>query len=194
MIDTVIFDLGNVLAEYDWQGFLGTFGYDRKTYDAVAHAVFLNEDWVNGDAGQISAGDWMQSFIDNAPDYAKQIEEVYASLGGCIRRFEYTDSWIARLRERGMRLYYLSNYSEGLYEKTKDQLSFIDTFDGGIFSYKERCIKPDTEIYLRLLKRYKIVPEHAVFYDDRIENVEAALKLGIHGRLFNRENVMEEMA
>jgi len=169
MIDTVIFDLGNVLAEYDWQGFLGTFGYDRKTYDAVAHAVFLNEDWVNG-------------------------EEVYASLGGCIRRFEYTDSWIARLRERGMRLYYLSNYSEGLYEKTKDQLSFIDTFDGGIFSYKERCIKPDTEIYLRLLERYKIVPEHAVFYDDRIENVEAALKLGIHGRLFTRENVMEEMA
>ena len=80
MIDTVIFDLGNVLAEYDWQGFLGTFGYDRKTYDAVAHAVFLNEDWVNGDAGQISAGDWKQSFIDNAPDYAKQIEEVYASL------------------------------------------------------------------------------------------------------------------
>lgn len=194
MINTVIFDLGNVLAEYDWQSYLGSFGYDKKTYDAVAGAVFLNEDWVKGDAGEISAKDWKQSFIDNAPDYEKEIEEVYASLGGCIRRFDYTDPWIAYLRKKGMHIYYLSNYSEGLYEKSKDQLSFIDTFDGGIFSYKEKCIKPDAKIYIRLLKRYDITPEQAVFYDDRKENVEAALKLGIRGSLFTRGKVMEEMA
>lgn len=193
MINTVIFDLGNVLAEYDWETYLGQFGYDRDTYNAVADAIFLNEDWVNGDAGLISEPDWEKSFIENAPEYEKEIREVYASLSGCIRRFDYTDDWIADLRRKDMKIYYLSNYSEGLYEKTKEQLSFIDTFDGGIFSYKEKCIKPDPEIYRRLLKRYDIKPEQAVFYDDRPENVEAAKKLGIRGILFTRERVMEEI-
>lgn len=193
MINTVIFDLGNVLAEYDWETYLDRFGYDQTAYNAVADAIFLNEDWVNGDAGLIAASDWEDQFIENAPEYEKEIREVYASLGECIRRFDYTDDWIADLRRKGMKIYYLSNYSEGLYEKTKDQLSFIETFDGGIFSYKEKCIKPDFEIYRRLLKRYDIKPEQAVFYDDRKENVEAAEKLGIRGVLFTRERVMEEI-
>lgn len=194
MIDTVIFDLGNVLAEYDWERYLGEFKFDQKTYDAVAGAMFLNEDWVKADAGEISAADWEKSFIENAPEYEAEIRQVYAAIGGCIRRFDYTDDWIKTLRRKGMKIYYLSNYSEGLYEASKEQLSFIDTFDGGIFSYQEKCIKPDPDIYIRLLKRYQIKPEEAVFYDDRPENIKTAENLGIHGVVFTRDLVMKDTA
>ena len=63
----------------------------------------------------------------------------------------------------------------------------MKTFDGGVFSWKEKCMKPDPEIYEILLKRYKIVPEQALFFDDRPENVEGARKVGINGVVFNTD-------
>ena len=30
---------------------------------------------------------------------------------------------------------------------TKEELGFINSFDGGVFSYKEKCIKPEEKIY-----------------------------------------------
>ena len=32
MIDTVIFDLGKVLVEYDWESYLKQFCFDEKTF------------------------------------------------------------------------------------------------------------------------------------------------------------------
>ncbi|MBS4980245.1 MAG: HAD family phosphatase [Lachnospiraceae bacterium] len=191
MTDTVIFDLGKVLADYDWESYLKQFSFDEKTYRIVADAVFLNEAWVLGDRGVVTPEEWLQCFIQNAPDYEAEIRRVFEGLGGCIHKFSYTDRLIAHFREKGYRIYYLSNYSEGLYEATKEELGFINDFDGGVFSYKEKCIKPEEKIYKILLTRYNIKPENAVFFDDRPENVEAAKLLGIQGVLFSPEVVRE---
>lgn len=74
---------------------------------------------------------------------------------------------------------------------TKEELGFINSFDGGVFSYKEKCIKPEEKIYKTLLTRYNIKPENAIFFDDRPENVEAAKMLGIQAVVFTPE-VAEE--
>ncbi|MEF9945898.1 MAG: HAD family phosphatase [Lachnospiraceae bacterium] len=192
MIDTVIFDIGKVLVAFDWEGYLQTFHYSKEVSDIVANAMFLNEDWELGDTGLITKSQWLSHFIENAPQYEKQIRQVYDTLGKCIYRFPYTLEWIHHYREKGYRIFYLSNYSEGLYEKTKEVLSFTDSFDGGIFSYREKCIKPDLEIYRKLIKRYDIVPENALFFDDREENIAASKKLGIHGVLFTKETDYEK--
>jgi len=86
-----------------------------------------------------------------------------------------------------MKIYYLSNYSEEMYRQSKERLSFLNHFDGGVFSWKEKCMKPDKDIYEILLSRYEIDPKHALFFDDREENVEAAAKLGIRGVVFRPE-------
>lgn len=52
---------------------------------------------------------------------------------------------------------------------------------GGVFSYEEKCIKPEEKIYKILLERYDIKPEDALFYDDRDENTAKARELGICG-------------
>ena len=49
-MNTVIFDLGNVLVNYDWETFLRTFQFDEATFHAVAHAMFLSDVWQKGDA------------------------------------------------------------------------------------------------------------------------------------------------
>lgn len=186
--NTVVFDLGKVLVQYDWQSYLSSFQFDEETYQIVANAMFLNEDWEAGDKGA-SPEEWLELFIDNAPEYEGEIREVYENLDECIYPFDYTLEWIEYFEERGYRIFYLSNYSEGLYEMTQDKLSFIEAFDGGVFSYQEKCIKPDKHIYEVLLERYQIIPEETLFFDDRKENIETAIKLGMQGVLFTPEIV-----
>lgn len=183
----VIFDIGNVLVGYDWPGYLRTFGYTDEIYERIADAVFRNDDWLEGDIGRISTEEWLGLFIENAPDLKEQICEVFAGFEGTIVPLSYTEDWLSYFRRQGYRLYYLSNYSCELYQKTKDKLAFLEAFDGGIFSYEVKCIKPQEEIYRLLLERFNINPGETVFYDDRPENVDAAIRLGIKGVVFHKD-------
>ena len=49
MITTIIFDIGNVLAAYDWEGALRRLGCQDETFEAVADAVFRSPDWKEMD-------------------------------------------------------------------------------------------------------------------------------------------------
>lgn len=189
--DTVIFDLGQVLLRYDWESYLQSFAYSKDQYEAIAEAVFQNEDWEKGDEGIVTPKEWEALFVNNAPLYEAEIRKVYASMEETIAPMEYTEKWLAVFRGRGCRMFYLSNYSEYLHEKTKKHMGFLNTFDGGIFSYQEKCIKPGSEIYQILLERYQINPETSVFFDDRPENVEAAEKFGIKGVVFTPQVAYE---
>ena len=65
-------------------------------------------------------------------------------------------------------------------------IDFLDLFDGGIVSYQVNMSKPDPKIYKALLNKYKIIPESALFIDDRYENIMAAELLGIHGLVMTK--------
>jgi len=125
--------------------------------------------------------------IINDPEIEEDIRKVFEGFGASIVPYPVTERWLSYIREKGMKMYYLSNYSDEMYCQSEEQLSFLKTFDGGVFSWKEKCMKPDPKIYEILLKRYKIVPEQALFFDDRPENVEGARKVGINGVVFNTD-------
>ena len=192
-MNTVIFDVGKVLVDYDWKTYLYSFGYEEDIREKEADAVFRNEDWVEGDRGIVSTQEWLQLFIENEPSCEAQIREVFAGFGGTIRPYSYTEAWIRYFRDQGYKIYYLSNFSYELHRQAYEKLKFLDTFDGGIFSWKEKCIKPDEQIYRLLLKRYSIDPAEDVFYDDRPENVETAQRLGIKGIVFHKDIPLQMM-
>lgn len=185
--DTVIFDIGNVLLDYDWKSYLEKFHFSPEIFQILAEAIFLNEDWERGDRGGLTSRQWEELFIENAPGYEKEIHQVFEKLSGTIRPLPYTQELTEALKEQGYRLFYLSNYSEHLYNVTKHFMGFLDIFNGGIFSYTVGCIKPDESIYRLLLKRYSISPEKTLFLDDREKNVEAARNLGLKGAVFTSE-------
>lgn len=185
--DTVIFDIGNVLLDYDWKSYLEEFHFSSEIFQILAEAIFLNEDWERGDRGGLTSCQWEELFIENAPGYEKEIHQVFEKLSGTIHPLPYTQELTETLKEQGYRLFYLSNYSEHLYNVTKHLMGFLDIFNGGIFSYTVGCIKPDESIYRLLLKKYSISPEKALFLDDRKKNVEAARNLGLKGAVFASE-------
>ena len=53
-------------------------------------------------------------------------------------------------------------------------------FDGLIISGEEKLIKPDPKIFNLASKRFNLIPEYTVFIDDRLENINAAIKLGFN--------------
>lgn len=194
MINTIIFDIGKVLVDWNWKDYLESFGYSKKKNEKLANAIFLSEYWKETDRGVWSDEKILQSFIKKAPEYENEIRTLWNGMGRCITRYEYTDKWIAELKEQGYKVYYLSNYGKTLREKTAEALGFVEQCDGGIFSYEIKKIKPDIEIYKALLEKYQLVPENCLFFDDVKENIEGAKKLGIHGILFEgHEKAREEI-
>ena len=184
MITTIIFDIGNVLAAYSWEGALKHLGYPEETIDIIGNAVFRSADWNEMDRGVLTLEELLQRFIKNAPDYEKEIRQVIYNYKDMIHQYDYTRPWLKELKKRGLRIYYLSNYGEFGVQETQEALNFRDLMDGGIFSYEVKIIKPSRWIFEELLFRYNIRPEEALFFDDNAANAEAACQVGIHGIQF----------
>lgn len=183
-INTVILDMAQVVLKYDWESYLHSLGYSREMYEIIADAVFRNPDWEVGDVGEVTPEEWVRLLTENAPGYEEEILKVISGMAAVISPMEYAGDWIQYFKNKGLKVYYLSNYSELLHSQTRGSMDFIDLFDGGFFSYEVKCMKPQQKIYKLLLERYDICPKEAVFFDDRENNVEAARKLGIKSVVF----------
>ena len=68
MIDTVIFDIGNVLTEWHWHNsFVEWFGEDLV--DTLANATVMSPEWAEIDRGVLTEEEVVALFTKNAPDY-----------------------------------------------------------------------------------------------------------------------------
>ena len=193
-IDTLIFDIGNVLAKYDWKKLLKELGYDEKTGTAVAKAVFLSKEWAEADRGILSEEELLQTFISNAPDYEKEIRETFDAVGKTISTYSYTKDWLSYLKTRGYKIYILSNFAKPVYDRCINELDFLNLVDGGYMSWQIHCIKPEPEIYQKLITDFEIVPQKAVFIDDLMDNIAEARALGFHAVHFtSKKNAVRQL-
>ncbi len=187
MIDTIIFDIGMVLVDFCWQEHLYSFGFTEEINDKLAKATVLSPAWDELDRGRLMEEEILQLFIRNDTSIEAEICLFFKNIKGMIRCYDYTHEWLKELKDKGFRLYVLSNFSEKAYHEAIEELLFLEKMDGGILSYREKVIKPESEIYERLLKRYELKPENCIFFDDKPENVEGAKRAGIHGRVFTSQ-------
>ncbi len=192
MIRNIIFDIGNVLTDFRWKEFLEDKGFDEAMVKRIAKASVQSTVWNEIDRGVWSMEELMQAFIRQDPEIEEELRRAYGNITGMVTKRAYAIPWIQELREKGYRVYYLSNFSEKAYEDCADALDFLPYTDGGILSYREKLVKPDPEIYRRLLSRYSLEAQESVFLDDTAMNVEAAERLGIHGICFRTKEQAEE--
>lgn len=185
MIKNIVFDIGNVLVRFDWQGFLASFHFPEEKYNAIANAMFLSPNWNLVDEGKLSFEELETLFISAAPKYADDISEVLRTFGKSITQFSYAKPWIHSLKKKGLSLFYLSNYGEFTREATKAELDFCELMDGGLMSYQVQLIKPNPAFYQCLFELYHLSPEECIFIDDNAANIRQAARLGMHTILFS---------
>ena len=182
MITTIIFDIGNVLIDFDWDGFMAREfpGADTELINRLDEAVWGSGRWDRLDAGD-EPEKVFRSIIDYAPEHEKELRKIFENVGDTLKKRTTTPAWLKEMKARGYRLLYLSNYSRYVMEKNPEVLDFLPLLEGGVFSCDVKLIKPDPKIYECLIKKYNLVPGECVFIDDLEKNVSAAKKLGFHG-------------
>ena len=194
MITTIIFDIGNVLANFTWREHFASFGYDDEMVERIAKVTVKNPLWNEVDRGVMESEEIIRKFAAADPEIEQDIRKVLANVRTMVIRNDYAIPWIQDLKSKGYRVLYLSNFSERAETDCAEALGFITYMDGGILSYKEKVIKPMPEIYQLLIDRYDLIPEECVFMDDTLKNLEGAEKFGIHTIHFqNQAQAIEEL-
>lgn len=184
MIKNIIFDIGNVLSAFRWEGFLADKGFDKDMIDRIGNASVRTDAWYEFDKGVYSDEEVVELFVKNDPEIATEIHKAFDFVEGMVELYPYTMDWLKSYKDAGYKVYYLSNFSYKAETQCPKSLSFISMMDGGILSYKVKMTKPDPKIYELLLSTYGLKAEECIFIDDTLRNVEAAEKLGIHGVRF----------
>ncbi|MCR5033424.1 MAG: HAD family phosphatase [Lachnospiraceae bacterium] len=180
MIRNIIFDIGNVLTDFRWQDFIKDRGYDPEVTERIGKATVQDDIWHEFDRGVLSFEELLQRFADNDPEIGQQIRETFADVTDLVVKRDYAIPWIRSLKDRGYKVFVLSNFSEKAYHECADALSFLPETDGGILSFQDKVIKPYPEIYKLLLDRYGLIADECVFIDDTPRNLPPAENMGIH--------------
>jgi 2-haloacid dehalogenase len=183
-VDTVIFDLGNVLIGWDPRRLYRSLIEDEAQMEWFLREV-CNSAWnEQQDAGR----PWAEATAllrAQFPEHAELIDAYHLrwkeTLLGPI---EGSVAVLAELKERGVRLLALTNWSQETFPVARQLYPFLQWFEGIVVSGEERLVKPDPRIYQRLLERYSIDPATALYIDDSARNVAAAEALGMHGWWF----------
>ena len=184
MIKNIVFDISNVLAPFRFKEFLAEKGFDGAMIKRIIKASAMTPYWTEFEKGKLTYEEAMNGFISTDPEIAAELHKAYESCVGIMGKYDYTEGWIKSLKEAGYRLYCITNFTPAGYEQCYDCISFIEKFDGCVFSFREGVAKPDLEIYKILLERYDLKAEECVFIDDTEENVLSAEKLGFKGIVF----------
>ena len=187
MIKNIILDIGNVLGHFQWEKvFTDMMGVSGAEFDELAECTTLSDMWKEFDRGVLSDEEICQKCIKLNPGMEPRIREFFSHLGDIVLDFDYSRKWIGELHEAGYKVYILSNYGKTAFENCRANgcLAFVDDVDGALISYQEKMIKPDREIYERLLEKFNLVADECLFFDDLPENINGAEVVGIHGHVF----------
>lgn len=183
MIDTIIFDIGKVLTTVSWNRTLDKLDIPSEAHDDIIRATIGAAIWNDFDQGR-DINEVLSGCISIAPNREKEIRKLFDNLHLIVEVCDYASEWIKSFRDRGFSTYILSNFPREAYIACEDMFDFLKYADGALVSYRIKEIKPYPAIYNKLISMYDIIPENAIFIDDKPENIETAVKLGIHGVVF----------
>lgn len=180
-INTIIFDLGGVLVDWNPDYVFHETYFESPEQRKYFFENICTSDWnEEQDAGR-SYVEATQELVAKFPEWESQIRDYYGRWSDMLKApIPATVEILKKLKESGKyKIYALTNWHAGLFDIALTRYGFLHWFDGRVVSGEEMTRKPFPEFYHRLLTRYEVKPEDAIFIDDNSRNVKAAEELGI---------------
>ena len=184
MIKNIIFDLGNVIINYDQDKIINNFTIDENEKIFIKEKIFKSPEWNLLDLGQITNNAAIEEIQKrNDIKYNKLINIFLHEWYKTQPINEDIVEIAKKLKERNYNIYVLSNMAKETYEYFKN-IDFFKVCNGIVISSHENVKKPDERIFNILLTRYKLNPKECLFIDDDDTNksYDTANKIGILGR------------
>ena len=183
-VQAVIFDIGNVLIEWQPERFYdASIGPDRRRAmfaDVDLHAMNDRVDSGGGFADEIART------ARDFPDHAEAILMWHSHWLDMARpEIPHSVRLLRALRARGMPVFALSNFGLEPFGMARGVYPFLDEFDRLFLSGAMGVTKPAPRIYQMLEEGCGLPPAALLFTDDRAENIEAAASRGWQTHLFD---------
>lgn len=180
-INTIIFDLGNVLI--DWNP---RYLY-RKIFKTEEEVTWFLEnictaEWNDKQDGGRSFEEATALLLEKHPQHPEAIKAWYGrwqeTIGGPVHD---SVEILKTLKENShYHLYALTNWSDQTFPWALDNFNFLHWFEGIVISGVEKTRKPFPDFYNILFNRYRVDPAKALFIDDNFKNIEGAKAVGLN--------------
>lgn len=185
MIKNVIFDYGNVLV--DWNPaylFLPVFNGDEEKCRFFTDNI-CNREWFT----RMDRGEDMDTCV-------AELQAIHPEYADAVAMFR--DRWfdmchgdipgmleiIQDLKQKGYGVFGLTNWPAATFAEARRRFRTIGSIDNYVVSSSVHLAKPEPAIYQLLLSKYNLKAQECVFIDDRTDNVNAAMALGMSGIVY----------
>ena len=195
MIQTLIFDLGNVLLFFDHKKMIIQMAKCLSIKPHRVKEVIFNHGHLHAyEKGQLTTKD-LFDFLQAQSPFSCDYHELIHAASDIFTPNLPLISALPALKNQNVRLVLLSNTVDMHIDFVKKKFTLLDHFDKLILSYKEGCRKPEEAIYLRALEAARCPKEAALFVDDMKENIVAAEKAGLPSYHFvNTKQFLEHLS
>ncbi len=177
MIEAVVFDIGNVLIEWQPERY-----YDATIGPEARRAMFAEVDLHGMNDVVDRGGDFKGTIYDTAERYPQWRNEIQLWYTNWIEMACPVISRSVRLmralRAKEVPVFALTNFGIGSFAYARTQYDFLNEFDRAWVSGHMGLLKPDPLIYEAVEADCGLTPSTLLFADDRAENIAAAASRG----------------
>ncbi|MDA0659753.1 MAG: HAD family phosphatase [Planctomycetota bacterium] len=192
---TLFFDVGNVLAYFDHERVVKNLqrllGVDANRLREVVFGAGLPSQYESGRLDSPGFCGLLREHL-GLPDAKPSDRELLDACSDIFWLNHEIVPVVAQLAAAGHHLGILSNTCDGHWRwLTRGQYRILpDLFPRQVLSYQVGCLKPDAGIYEETIRRSQIPPGEIFFVDDRPENIEGALRVGLDACLFQNVSTL----
>ena len=185
MINAVIFDIGNVLIEWQPERY-----YDRVIGEDRRRAMFATLD-LHAMNDRVDRGENFREVIyataDATPAWADEIRMWHDDwLEMAKPAIEHSVRLLGALRAASVPVFALSNFGIQTFAIAEPIYPFLKNFDRRYISGHMGQVKPEPRIYEMVEEDCGLDPATLLFADDRQENLDTAASRGWQTHLFDR--------
>jgi len=179
MIEAIIFDFGDIFINLNKDAMKNAF-HTLELEEWNEDMRKLNRSF---EVGKISEEEFLSGLQKHIPNAS--LETIKANWNTILMDFPLYRLEFLQLLSQKYRLFLLSNtdaiHIQHFQETVGESFysTFYQCFEKVYFSFELGMRKPDEEIYKYVLEQNNLSAKRTLFVDDKTENTDSALKLGI---------------
>jgi len=174
----IVFDLGKVLVDFDYSIAVQKIAARcRKSPAKIAEVITQSRFIIDYEAGKLTRAEFFRH-VQEATGFDGTLEEFGKFFADIFWPIPPMLELHAGLRQRRFKTYIFSNTNDLAVEHIRRNFPFFLNFDGYIYSYVVRSMKPEVKIYEALEQLAGRRGAEIIYLDDRPENVEGGAGRG----------------
>lgn len=181
-ISVIVFDLGRVIVDLDFDAFPRLLGFERS-YASPSVRLSVERLAIQYETGKITTGQFFDS-LDEILHHKFRREELLDAWNAIIGKENSAIATIIHEVQLHYKTAILSNTSPTHFQKALDTSPILRKISKRYLSYEIGAMKPDLAVYRYVIEDLNVDPSTILFIDDISENILAAQHCGLAGALF----------